>query len=292
MSADPFAAQLAEAVRAVLHDNGCASMLHWLGTAHREDSFYVAPRNCPRDARIGAGNAAALEVARTGTVIGTWAALQDAALAATLQRLRNGGTPSHLGSKVAAVVSWAPGKPAPRPAITPLRQRASGATDPPDVSRSQQRILNGLAWLESVGVPSADKGQVALLADQSPTSSGYTNNLGALRSAGLVHYPRPGVAALTDEGRAAAEPVDVPVTSAQLHAQLFAKLARAQVRILEVLIAAYPREVAKEELAEQSEQSATSSGYTNNLGRLRSLGLIEYPGPGRVVALPVLFLER
>jgi hypothetical protein len=29
----------------------------------------------------------------------------------------------------------------------------------------------------------------------------------------------------------------------------------------------------------------------NNLGRLRSLGLIDYPRPGQVVALPVLFLE-
>lgn len=35
-----------------------------------------------------------------------------------------------------------------------------------------------------------------------------------------------------------------------------------------------------------------SSGYTNNLGALRSLGLVDYPRPGRVVALPVLFLEE
>lgn len=30
----------------------------------------------------------------------------------------------------------------------------------------------------------------------------------------------------------------------------------------------------------------------NNLGSLRSLGLIDYPSPGAAAALPVLFLDR
>lgn len=37
--------------------------------------------------------------------------------------------------------------------------------------------------------------------------------------------------------------------------------------------------------------SPTSGGYFNNLGALRTLGVIDYPSPGRVVALPVLFLD-
>ena len=37
--------------------------------------------------------------------------------------------------------------------------------------------------------------------------------------------------------------------------------------------------------------SATSSAFANNLGRLRSLGLVTYPRPGWVAAAPVLFLE-
>ena len=41
-----------------------------------------------------------------------------------------------------------------------------------------------------------------------------------------------------------------------------------------------------------SGSSSTSSAYANNLGRLRSLGLIDYPDRGHVVALPVLFLEE
>lgn len=34
-----------------------------------------------------------------------------------------------------------------------------------------------------------------------------------------------------------------------------------------------------------------SGGYFNNLGALRTLGVIDYPTPGRVVATSVLFLE-
>ena len=37
--------------------------------------------------------------------------------------------------------------------------------------------------------------------------------------------------------------------------------------------------------------SPTSGGYFNNLGSLRSLGLVDYPQPGTVAAQPVLFLE-
>src|SRR5690606_8232293 len=38
----------------------------------------------------------------------------------------------------------------------------------------------------------------------SPTSGGYFNNLGRLRSCGLIDYPEPGLVALTNAGRAAA----------------------------------------------------------------------------------------
>jgi hypothetical protein len=48
-------------------------------------------------------------------------------------------------------------------------------------------------------------------------------------------------------------------------------------RLLDQLIAAYPDAIAKPELAELAGVSASSSGYTNNLGSLRSLGLIDYP---------------
>ena len=160
------------------------------------------------------------------------------------------------------------------------------------VTGPQQRIVNALAWLESVRIPQARKVQVALLAGASPKSSAYTNNLGSLRSAGLVEYPGPGVVALTDLGRLeASSNLDIPSTSEELHRQLYTRLSGPQQRILQVLIDAYPKAVAKYEVADRSGASAQSSAFTNNLGSLRSLGLIDYPGPGMAIAAEVLFLE-
>jgi hypothetical protein len=159
------------------------------------------------------------------------------------------------------------------------------------VSAPQQRILDALAWLESVGIDQASRVQLAVLADQSPKSSGYTNNLGALRSAGLIDYPATGAVALTDGGRAAARAPDRPPTTDDLHRTLETKLPAPQWRILRALIETYPRDMTRHQLAEASDQSPSSSGYTNNLGALRSLGFIDYPGTGRVLAKPVLFLE-
>jgi hypothetical protein len=62
--------------------------------------------------------------------------------------------------------------------------------------------------------------------------------------------------------------------------------------ILNVLIASYPDAIEKERVAEMAEASVTSSGFANNLGAMRSLGIIDYPSPGKVVAKPVLFLEE
>lgn len=182
-----------------------------------------------------------------------------------------------------------------RPAQTD-RPRPAAASAPPATeqatSASAKRILDALAWLEALGIAPAEKTQIALLAGQSPTSGGYFNNLGRLRTLGLIDYPGPGRVLLTDKGRRLASTEGVPQTDRELHEQLYARLPKSQAAILRALVEHFPREMAKNDLAEQTGQSPTSGGYFNNLGRLRTLGLIDYPGPGRVVALPVLFMER
>ena len=130
------------------------------------------------------------------------------------------------------------------------------------------------------------------MADQSPTSGGYFNNLGRLRTAGLIEYPSAGTVHLTAAGRERADAGDVPTTNEALHEMLYRKLSNSQSQILRALIKEYPQEWRKDELAEQVGQSPTSGGYFNNLGRLRSLGLIAYPKPGLVVAGSVLFIEK
>lgn len=162
---------------------------------------------------------------------------------------------------------------------------------PMDLPVSRQRILDALALLESVGINRADRVQLAAFSKQKPTSGGYKNNLGALRSAGLIDYPEPRMVELTDEGRAAASAPESPPTTDELHAMVQGMLPASRWRILSALIDSYPTDMNRDELAHASDQRPTSGGYKNNLGALRSLGFIDYPKRGHVVALPVLFLE-
>lgn len=156
---------------------------------------------------------------------------------------------------------------------------------------ARQKILNALAFFEGIGVAQTDKTQLALIVGVSPTSGGYFNNLGTLRSSGLIEYPQGGTVALTTAGRALASVDGVPETTRELHDAIRAKLPPAKWRIIQALIARYPHSLTKDALAGAIGVSPTSGGYFNNLGSLRSLGLIGYPRPSEVVALPVLFLE-
>lgn len=143
--------------------------------------------------------------------------------------------------------------------------------------------------MESLGTGGVSKDTLAFLADASPNSSAYANNLGALRSAGLIEYPSGGEVAFTDAGRSLANPPDHTPTHEAIMAKVGAKLVPAQMRIVAAAAAAYPNNVSKEELAVVVGASITSSAFANNLGRCRTLGLITYPSGGQVRADDRLF---
>jgi hypothetical protein len=186
-------------------------------------------------------------------------------------------------------------RPAPRPvARQPLPARREPVARPSEpvegVSRSQQRVLDSLAALEGMGIAQPSKEQLALWCEVSPTSGGYFNNLGALRSAGLIEYPSGGLVRLTEAGRKAAQQTE-PLTVEEMQESLCRKVGLSKASIIRALIEIYPDAITKDELAEKIGVSPTSGGYFNNLGALRTLGVIDYPTPGAVAALPVLFLE-
>jgi Mn-dependent DtxR family transcriptional regulator len=159
------------------------------------------------------------------------------------------------------------------------------------VSGPQQRILNALAALEHIGVRAPVKTQVALFAEASPKSSTFANNLGALRTHGYIDYPAGGRVQLTDHGRSIADAGAAPQTIDELHRYVAGLVGPAKWRLLEQLILYYDAPMTKQQLAEAAGVSVSSSSFANNLGALRSLGLIDYPAPGEIVALPVLFME-
>lgn len=157
------------------------------------------------------------------------------------------------------------------------------------LSAPQKRILDALAWFEALGVAHPARANVAVFSNAAPSSGAFNNNLGRLRTQGLLDYPTQGHVALTSAGRAVAAPPAIATTRAALHDAWYGKLPPRQRALLRLTIAAYPHALSRDELAAQSGASAGSGAYNNNLGALRSLGVIDYPRPGHVVATPLLF---
>lgn len=189
--------------------------------------------------------------------------------------------------------------PTPTPGIT---HRPAPYTPPPvadlrkppteGVNGPMQRILDALAWWADVGVNRPSKVQVAVVANYSPGGGAFNNPLGRLRSMGFVEPASDGSISLMALGRAAANAPGAPPTTAELHQRAMAILNGPQQRILAPLLACYPASMAKAALAADAGYSPDGGAFNNPLGSLRSLGFIDYPSRGVVVAQPILFVER
>ncbi|MBI3545975.1 MAG: DUF87 domain-containing protein, partial [Gammaproteobacteria bacterium] len=180
----------------------------------------------------------------------------------------------------------------PQPSSTTSEGGGNGSAANTDITRPQQRILNALASFEAMGVQRVRRVLTAFYSNASPRSSSYTNNLGTLRSRGLIVYLDGDHSSLTDIGRQFAALSDDVTTNSAIHETWFAKLSRPQADILKKVIEIYPADIDKDQLARGVNASVTSSSYTNNLGTLRSLGAIDYPAKGRVCATALLFPMR
>lgn len=181
----------------------------------------------------------------------------------------------------------------PVPAAPPARAESNSGAAATTLAPAQQRFLDALANMELVGLQPASKMQLALWVSLSPKSGNYPN-LGRLRSEGLLDYPTPGQVALTPDGRALAQPDTSPVTTdEELHQRIrnLKAITPKKWDILSALIEVYPEPMNKGELAQIVGLSASSGNYANNLGALRSLGLLDYPLPGQVTATEILFVQ-
>ena len=182
----------------------------------------------------------------------------------------------------------------PRPAlVTPTKASVPDrpASPPPQggMTQPQQRILDAMARLEALGLTALHKTQVAAFAGVSPNSGSFANNLGRLRTLGLIDYPQPGTVAFTAAGQRRPRAVATPPTLSDLHQAWLEIITGSQARILREVVAIYPQPIAKEELAKRIAVSPESGSYANNLGRLRTLGVIDYPRRGYVRAQKDIF---
>jgi hypothetical protein len=158
----------------------------------------------------------------------------------------------------------------------------------------QQRILDALAELKVwYAMPAPTRQVVGFMAGYANTrSKGFANALSSLSSSGLVTYPQVGQVSLTEKGEGMALLSDAPRDSADLQRRVFERLEPVHRRILEPLIAAYPKPMPRELVAAKaSYENTRSKGFSNAMSRLSSLGLVHYPRSGEVAAAPVLFRE-
>jgi hypothetical protein len=190
--------------------------------------------------------------------------------------------------------------PAPRPpsiddVVKPRGTAHRPGSGPPqgvagELKGPELRILGALAWLASIGVHEADATTVAFLAKYR-VGGAFNNPKGKLRSMGLIKYPSGGTLRLTAAGTAAAPEAEVPLTTEALHEHVMARLKGPEQRLLAPLLAAYPNSMTAAELAKASGYEI-GGAFNNPKGRLRSLGLAEYPTSGTVRATDRLFLKR
>jgi uncharacterized protein len=107
---------------------------------------------------------------------------------------------------------------------------------------------------------------VAWLAGYSPSSSSYKNPRGALNAAGLITYPSGDLLAITADGEAAAQPIEL---SGSLLEFVLANLPGPEARILKSIADHHPNAIDNSAAAEGANYSATSSSYKNPRGALR-----------------------
>jgi len=199
-----------------------------------------------------------------------------------------------LAAACATATSSRPTSPAParRPLSVPAPRPALAAPMDQDqrLGGPERRILESLAWLASIGIHEADVTTCAFLAGYK-VGGAFNNARGRLRSFGHVDYPTNGTMKLTEHGRAAAPVITAPLTTKELQEHVMARLDGPQRRILTPLIAAYPESMTTPELAAAAGYEI-GGAFNNARGRLRSIGLVDYPTTGTVRAEDRLFLKR
>ena len=159
------------------------------------------------------------------------------------------------------------------------------------ITGPMRKILTVLAELAAIGKDTPAKEMVAGWAGYSPTSGGYANTLGMMRTAGLISYPVPGTVALTAEGNNRVDPMPSP-SQEEVQRRILSVCSGPERKILEFLMSR-PNQgsYSKTDVARETGYSETSGGYANTLGMLRTKGFIDYPQKGFVKPAEWLFID-
>lgn len=144
---------------------------------------------------------------------------------------------------------------------------ANGAADVGSLTSYQRALLRVLKQHRNV-----NRHQLALIAGYSPNSGTFTEALAVLRAAGLLER-----LALTPAGELAAGAVEALPTGEGLVHYWCERVGDYAGTLLQVLVTAYPSELARDELAERAGYR-TSGTFTEQIATLRKLDLITKRG--------------
>lgn len=184
---------------------------------------------------------------------------------------------------------------APRTSRFPSSNEVAKRTEPSaeGIDGPMQKILDGAAELEALGIAPAWREQLAFICGYTnPRSGGFSEPLGRLIARELMAAAGAGQVQLTHNGRAAAWLPERPSTSAELQARILAALDGPEAKILGALIGLYPEDITRDHLGSGcGYKNPRSGGFSEPLGKLIRLGLVEVPHRGRVRAARLLSLE-
>ena len=172
----------------------------------------------------------------------------------------------------------------PKPRVLPRSQSANNESavivdGELKISATQQRILDALAWFESIGNSSPTTLQVGAVALIDATGGHFSNTVGPLSSHGLV-VRGAGSINLTDKGRQFAQIPESVSTLADYHDVLRQRIRRAKsaggktVDMLNVIINRGGADLTAEEIGREVEIDHTGGHFSNTIGPLGTLGLI------------------
>lgn len=166
----------------------------------------------------------------------------------------------------------------PHPAAAVDRQvtPAAGLTGP------EQRILNSCAWWEGIGEADPGLMRIAIGAGYHPRTKGFQNSLGTLRGKGLMQGDR-----ITDAGRQLAHAPETALTLADVHDTLRERMDGVQQRIFDTVASERGR-VDRGHLAASLGYHERTKSFQNALGRLRTLGVLDYEA-GDVVGTSLMY---
>ncbi len=180
-------------------------------------------------------------------------------------------------------------------ASRPARREVAEYTGDFAPNKTQQRILDALAWYESMGNTAPTLTKVGAVALIDPTGGYFSNTVGPLSTNGLIERSG-GTISLTDAGRALAKPTESAATLDEYHKVLKARVLKMKsaggktIEIMDAIIAASGQPISTDDIGAAVGIDPTGGHFSNMIGPLGTAGLITRKA-GIVTPTDVLFPE-